>query len=384
VVSLRVLPALAVATALLATSSGSPPDASEPTVVAEVYVWELPSGFPVPLVPADNPMTPAKIELGRRLFHDARLSGNGKLACSGCHLPELAYTDGRARAVGALGDEHPRSAMSLANVAYASTLGWDDPTLTSLEDQVRVPMLNEHPVEMGVAGHEQQVLGRLRSDRTYRRLFDRAFPESHDPFTLEHVARALASFERTLISGDSPYDRWAYRAEVEALTTEARAGATLFFSRRLACFRCHAGSNLSGNVIHAGDDHDPPVFHNTPLYNLDGEGAYPGANNGVHRVTGRSADMGKFRAPTLRNIALTAPYMHDGSLATLEEVLEHYAAGGRAIADGPLAGDGATSPLKDALIAGFELSAEDRAALIAFLNALTDESFVERARSRVP
>jgi cytochrome c peroxidase len=363
---MRVLPAIVVATALSATWSAPPPGA---------YVWNLPPGFPVPLVPADNPMTPAKVELGRNLFHDARLSGNGKLACSGCHDPELAYTDGRARAVGSLGAEHPRSAMSLTNVAYASTLGWDDPTLTSLEAQALVPMLNEHPVEMGIAGHEDQVLDRFRSDRAYRRLFDRAFPGSRDPFTLEHVARALASFERTLISGDSPYDRWAYRAEVDALTAEARAGARLFFSQRLACFRCHAGFNLSGNVIYAGSDPDAPVFHNTALYNLDGEGAYPETNRGVQRVTGLPADMGKFRAPTLRNIALTAPYMHDGSLATLEEVLEHYAAGGRAIPD---------SPLKDSRMTGFELNAAERAALIAFLNSLTDESFVERARSRVP
>jgi cytochrome c peroxidase len=272
--------------------------------------------------------------------------------------------------------------MSLANVAYASTLGWDDPTLTSLESQALVPLLNQHPVEMGVAGNEDRVLDRLRSDRAYRRLFSQAFPESFDPFTLEHVARALASFERTLISGDTPYDRWAYRAEPDALTEQARGGAALFFSQRLACFRCHAGFNFSGNVMHAENDPDAPAFHNTALYNLDGEGAYPASNRGVHRVTGRASDMGKFRAPTLRNIALTAPYMHDGSLATLDEVLDHYAAGGRAIADGPLRGNGASSPLKDSLMTGFELSAEDREALIAFLNALTDESFVERARSR--
>jgi len=221
VVSLRVLLALAAATALLTTCSGCPPNALRPRAAAEIYVWDLPPGFPEPLVPADNPMTPAKVELGWTLFHDARLSGNGELACSGCHRPELAYTDGRARAVGSLGDEHPRSAMSLANVAYASTLGWDDPTLTSLETQVLVPLLNQHPVEMGVAGHEERVLDRLRSDRAYRRLFDRAFPESHDPFTLQHAARALASFERTLISGDSPYDRWAHRAEADALTDES-------------------------------------------------------------------------------------------------------------------------------------------------------------------
>lgn len=374
-VGLRALLALAATAALLTTGSGCSPGATGPPAEAEAFVWDLPPGFPEPLVPADNPMTAAKVELGRLLFHDPRLSGNGGLACSGCHHPERAYTDGRAQAVGSLGDEHPRSAMSLANVAYASTLGWDDPTLTSLEAQALVPLLNEHPVEMGVAGHEEQVLDRLRGDRAYRSLFERAFPDSPDPFTLQQVARALACFQRTLISGDSPYDRWAYRAEVDALSPEARAGAALFFSQRLACFRCHAGFNLSGNVTHAGAEPEAPLFHNTALYNLDGAGAYPETNPGLYRLTGQPADMGKFRAPTLRNVALTAPYMHDGSVPTLEAVLDHYANGGRAPAE---------SPLKDPLLTGFELSAEDRAALIAFLGALTDESFIERASRRVP
>jgi cytochrome c peroxidase len=329
-------------------------------------------------------MTPAKVELGRRLFHDPRLSGNGELACSGCHRPELAYTDGRARAVGATGEEHPRSAMSLANVAYAATLGWDDPGLTQLEDQARVPLLNEHPVEMGVSGREEEVLARLRGDPTYRELFDRAFPGADEPLTLDHVTRALASFERTLISGDSLYDRWAYRGEVDALKPRARAGAALFFSRRLSCFRCHAGFNLSGDVVYEGSESIEPSFHNTGLYNVDGEGAYPEPNTGAYRVTGRPEEMGKFRAPTLRNIALTAPYMHDGSLATLDEVLDHYASGGRAIAAGPHAGDGRASPLKDPLVAGFELSPEERSALIAFLQSLTDDRFIERSRNLVP
>ena len=346
------------------------------------WEWDLPPGFPVPRVPADNPMTPAKVELGRRLFHDPRLSGNGTLACASCHRPELAYTDGRARAVGALGDEHPRSAMSLANVAYAATLGWDDPTLTQLEDQALVPLLNEHPVEMGVAGHEQEVLARLRAADDYLRLFGRAFPKSADPFTLDNVVRALASFERTLISGDTPYDRWAYRGEVDALTPEARAGARLFFSRRLACSRCHAGFNLSSPVVYEGSEPEEPEFHNTGLYNVDGEGAYPEPNTGVRRVTKRREDMGRFRAPTLRNIALTAPYMHDGSLATLEDVVEHYAAGGRVIAEGPHAGDGRSNPLKDPALDGFKLSREERDQLVAFFHALTDETFIQRATSR--
>jgi len=373
----RALLVLAAVAAITLPAAGDPGnDAS--------FTWELPTGFPRPVVPPDNPMTPAKIELGRLLFHDPRLSGNGKLACSGCHRPELAYTDGRARAVGATGEEHPRSATSLANVAYAATLGWDDPGQTRLEEQALVPLLNEHPVEMGVSGSEGAVLARLRGDPVYRELFGPAFPEDDGPLTLDHVTKALASFERTLISGGSPYDRWAYRGEVDALTPRARSGAALFFSRRLSCFRCHSGFNLSGSVVHEGVEPAAPSFHNTGLYNVDGEGAYPEPNTGVHRVTGRPEEMGKFRAPTLRNIELTAPYMHDGSVATLEEVLDHYSAGGRSIAAGPQAGNGRTSPLKDPLVSGFELSPEERAALIAFLRSLTDERFVERSRDLVP
>jgi len=252
--------------------------------------------------------------------------------------------------------------------------------MTRLEDQAFVPLLNEHPVEMGVAGRERQVLDRLRADRAYRELFVSAFPGSSEPFTLNNVVRALASFERTLISGDSPYDRWAYRGEVDALAPQARAGARLFFSRRLACFRCHAGFKLSGPAVYEGADVVEPGFHNTGLYSVDGDGAYPEPNTGVHRVTGRADDMGRFRTPTLRNIALTAPYMHDGSIATLEEVLEHYAAGGRRIASGPHSGDGRSNPRKAPLLTGFELDEQERDQIIAFLHALTDEGFIRTAR----
>lgn len=350
---------------LIACSAARQPAGAPPAA----YRWQLPPGFPAPRVPADNPMTAAGVELGRRLFHDPRLSGDGRLACAGCHRPDLAYTDGRARALGAAGDLHPRSAMSLANVGYNVTLGWDDPGSTRLEDQALVPLLNTLPVEMGVAGREREVLERLRADRGYRRAFRRTFPGDAEPISMTNVTRALASFERTLISGDSAYDRWAFRADGDALDARARAGARLFFSRRLACVTCHAGFNFSGPVDHEGTERPEPLFHNTALYDLDGKGAYPAPNTGTHRLTGRPGDMGRFRAPTLRNIAVTAPYMHDGSIPTLEAVIDHYAAGGRAGGDGALA---------DPLLAGFELSDGDRDDLIAFLHSLTDERFLAR------
>jgi cytochrome c peroxidase len=346
------------------------------------YVWQLPTGFPVPRVPSGNPMTAEKVELGRQLFHDPRLSGDGTVACASCHRPDLTYTDGRSRAVGIQGNIHPRSAMSLTNVAYNATLGWDDPTLTSLEDQALVPLFNRQPPEMGVTGREDEILKRFRDDRSYLELFHRAFPKDKNPVSMRNVVRALASFERTLISGNSPYDRWAYGGKVDALDPDERAGARLFFSRRLNCFRCHAGFNLSGPVVYDGSGEPEVRFHNTGLYNEDGRGAYPEPNTGVHRITGHSEDMGKFRAPTLRNIALTAPYMHDGSIPTLDAVIDHYAAGGRARSLDSDSRNMERHSRTDQLIRGFKLTSEERRQLIMFLQALTDEAFVRRARER--
>jgi len=343
------------------------------------YVWRVPEGFPLPLVPPDNPMTRDKVELGRRLFYDSRLSGDGSVSCATCHQPELAFTDGKSQSVGMGGSIHPRSAMSLTNVAYNATLGWDDPSLTRLEEQIRVPLLNTRPHEMGVAGREEEVLSRLKKDRRMRRLFRKAYPDDRNPVTMRNAIYAVAAFERTLISGNSPYDRWAYGGEPNALSKEERAGARLFFSKRLSCFQCHAGFNFSGPVVYEGSEIPDPLFHNTALYSVDGRGAYPAPNTGVHRHTGLKKDMGKFRAPTLRNIALTAPYMHDGSIPTLEAVLDHYAAGGRAGSSTSKALETNDASGPDSLMTGFELTPEEKKQLIAFLNALTDESFVRRA-----
>lgn len=339
------------------------------------WEWDLPPGFPAPRVPPDNPMTVAKVDLGRALFFDPRLSGDGTLACAGCHRPELAFTDGRARAEGVHGDRHRYATMSLANVAYNLTLGWDDPSLDRLERQAHVPLSNDDPVEMGTTAREARVLARFRRDPVATERFRLAFPDADDPLTLDHVVRAIASYERTLVSGDAPYDRFV-AGDRGALTADARAGMRLFFSSRLRCSECHAGFNFSGAVTHSGDEAltggpDVPRFHNTGLYDTDGAGAYPAGATGVHRVTGQAADMGKFRAPTLRNVAVTAPYMHDGSVDTLDAVVRFYAAGGR--------GAGARSRLKDPPVAGFALTDAERASVVAFLEALTDRGFLARA-----
>jgi cytochrome c peroxidase len=186
-----------------------------------------------------------------------------------------------------------------------------------------------------------------------------------------------------LLSGNSPYDRYM-RGETDALSASARRGLTVFQSERLECFHCHGGFNFADSVDHAKLPEPERAFHNTGLYNLDGRGAYPASDRGLYERTHAPADMGRFKAPTLRNVAVTAPYMHDGSIATLGEAIDHYAAGGRTIASGANAGDGSLSPLKDQFVTGFVLTDQEHADLIAFLEALTDETFLTDPRFADP
>src|SRR5262245_31300893 len=174
---------------------------------APAFRWTLPARFPTPRVPPNNPMSDAKATLGRFLFYDPRLSGNGTQACATCHEQARAFTDGRAQAVGSTGEVHPRGSMSLVNVAYAATLTWADPTVR-LEDQALVPMFGTQPVELGLTKDEPTLMARLRLEPRYRTLFAQAFSTDADPFSLEHVTQALAAFERTIISARSPYDRY--------------------------------------------------------------------------------------------------------------------------------------------------------------------------------
>ncbi len=368
--------------AVSAVLAGCVPEDATPE--PEPYVWALPAGFPTPKVPADNPMSEDKVELGRRLFYDPRLSGNETQSCASCHRQELAFTDGLAVAVGSTGEHHRRSSMSLTNAAYNVTLTWVNPVLTRLEDQALVPLFGESPVELGLAGMEDVLLQRLRDDPDYPELFRRAFPEEEDPVSLGAITRALASFQRTLISGNSAYDRYAYGGDTTALSASAMRGMELFYSETAECFHCHGGFNFSDAVRHDATAIEEITFHNNALYNLDGDGAYPAIDPGLVELSGKPGDMGRFRAPSLRNIAVTAPYMHDGSVATLEEVLAHYARGGREIAEGPNRGLGWMSPLKSEFVHGFSLTEQEKADLLAFLHSLTDEQFLSDPRLADP
>ena len=343
----------------------------------DTFAWQLPPGFPEPRVPADNPMTAAKVELGRYLFYDTRLSANGTQACASCHKQERAFTDGRVVAVGSTGEGHPRNSMSLTNVAYNSSLTWANPVLDTIEKQVKVPMFGLHPVELGITGHEEEVLARFRADARYPRMFRAAFPGEAEPVQLGNAVKALASFTRVLISGRSPYDRFVYQGDLEALSESARRGLDLFFSEQFECHHCHGGFNFTQSTVHRNTAFVEMPFHNTGLYNLDGRGAYPPDNTGVFALTNKPEDMGRFRAPSLRNVELTAPYMHDGSIATLPEVIDFYAAGGRLVAGGAYAGDGRRNPYKSGFVPGFPISAQEKEDLVNFLLSLTDETFIQ-------
>jgi cytochrome c peroxidase len=368
-----------ISTALLVGLAGGAAPQPQP---GEPYAWNLPKGFPKPRVPADNPMTAAKAELGRYLFYDTRLSVNRMASCATCHKQELAFTDGRPVSRGATGESHSRGAMSLVNVAYSAVLTWSNPQMKDLEQQALVPMFGKHPIELGLEG--DALLSLLRSDSRYSAWFSRAFPEARDPFTIENVTRAIACFERTIISARSPWDRYHYGREEGAISESAKRGEILFFSQPLSCFRCHSGFDFSGDTTSDGRPEREPEFHNTGLYNVAGALSYPSPNVGIFEFTKDPKDVGKFKAPTLRNIAVTAPYMHDGSLATLDDVLDHYAAGGRTIHSGPYAGVGRNNPLKDPLIGGFHLSSQDRDDLIAFLESLTDDAVLHDPRFASP
>lgn len=331
-------------------------------------------------------MTMAKVELGRHLFYDTRLSVNGKQSCASCHDQAKAFTDGKARAEGTTGEIHPRSSMSIVNIAYTPVLTWANPNMKQLERQALVPMFGEHPVELGLSGKEAEVLAKLKAEPRYQKLFPEAFAGQSEPFTIDNVTKAIAAFERVLISGDSPYDRYL-NGEKTAISVSAKRGENLFFSERLECFHCHGGFNFSQTTDHVGKAFAEIEFHNTGLYNLDsvaGGGAYPKDNQGTFEITQRAEDIGKFRAPTLRNIAVTAPYMHDGSIATLEEVLDHYAAGGRTIKSGEYKGVGSTNPNKSSFVKGFTLTPQEKRDVIAFLKTLTDEKFLTDKRFSDP
>jgi cytochrome c peroxidase len=333
------------------------------------FVWQKPAWAPTPVVPPENPTTEAKVKLGRHLFYEKRLSLDGTMSCGTCHEQARAFTDGQPMHVGVTGEMGIRSAMTLTNVAYLPSYTWANPQLTSLEKQMLVPLFSDHPLEMGLQGHDPQAIEALQKDALYRQMFQDAFPNRS--IDVDEIVKSIAAFERTLLSFNSPYDRYKH-GEPDAIPPDAKRGEALFFGERLECYHCHGGIDFTDNHMQQGQAFPESGFHNTGLYNEDGNGAYKKWDSGLRMVTEKPEDEGKFRTPTLRNIAVTAPYMHDGTIFTLQEVIrKHYAVGSRSA----LSTHG-QSPLRDELIAGFDISDNEVNDLVAFLKTLTDEDFL--------
>lgn len=315
----------------------------DPAVVEEAvdhpFDLELPAGFPALPVPPENPLTAASVELGKLLFFDPRLSRDGSIACASCHHPARAFSDTVALSTGVDGALGMRNSPSLANVGYHPRL-FRDGGIPTLERQVLAPISD--PVEM--AHSIELAASAVAVEAEYQRLSQLAYERPIDAYV---VTRALASYERTLVSGWSPYDRYL-RGDTSALSESEVHGLELFNSETLGCTACHSGFDLS--------DHS---FQNIGQY-LD----Y--ADPGRERITQDPSDEGKFKVPTLRNVALTAPYMHDGAMTSLDEVIDHFASGGL------------PHPNRSSILTNFVLTAEEKASLIAFLNALTDERSLDQ------
>ncbi|MFN4122147.1 MAG: cytochrome-c peroxidase [Flavobacteriales bacterium] len=296
----------------------------------------LPEGFPPMPIPADNPFTQSKVDLGKKLFFDRILSKDSTISCGSCHFQQFAFAEDRPISVGIYGRLGFRNAQPLFNLAWNKHF-FRDGGVPTLELSTLNPLDNHNEMFITI----QEVLYRLNRHPKYPIMFRRAF---NDTATAFGFLRAIAAFQRTLISGDSKYDQYKYYGGT--LSELEKQGESLFFSEQTSCSTCHSGFNFTNNS-----------FENNGLY-------LTYADSGRQRVTTLDADRGKFAVASLRNVQYTAPYMHDGSLQTLDEVIEHYNSGGQAHSN------------KSELIRPLNLSEEEKQALKAFLLTLSDENFI--------
>ena len=329
---------IALALALAASSCSTPA-----RVVGTVVAIEAPLGLPPVPIPAGNPPTAGSIELGRKLFFDARLSGDDTVSCATCHNPQLSFTDGLPGSRGIGKKIGRRNAPTVLNAAYNSTLFLDG-RAASLEQQAGMPIAN--PDEMGQS-HELSIK-KFEKIPEYKKEFQDVFGPGR--LTIEKIEMALASYERTLESGDSPFDRYLYRGEAAAMSPEALRGLKIFTDKKKGnCSTCHViGETYS-------------LFTDEKFHNLGAGMSKNGelTDLGRYEVTKVEADKGAFRTPGLRNVAKTGPYMHDGSLKALKDVVDFYAGGG------------SSNPQLDPEIKELKLSGQERADLVAFLESLS-------------
>jgi cytochrome c peroxidase len=309
---------------------------------------DVPRGLAPLKHPEDNPLTEAKVALGKQLYFDKRLSKDMSVSCASCHDPAKGWSNADTFATGVDGQRGGRSAPTIINSAYNAFHFWDG-RAGSLEEQALGPV--ENPIEMAMKIEDCEE--RLNEVEGYRRQFKEVF--GTDKVTRDGIAKAIAAYERTILSGDAPFDRFKAGDE-SALSEAAQRGMKLFFGKA-QCSACHVGPNFTDNAFHnvgVGMDKDEPDL-------------------GRYEQTGLEGDRGSFKTPTLREIARTAPYMHDGSLATLEDVVEHYSKGG------------VDNPWLDEGIFKLNLSDQEKADLVTFLKeGLSSDSYPEHAPPDLP
>lgn len=303
------------------------------------YTLKLPFGLDEGsvVIPADNPLTNEKVELGRVLFFDKRLSKDNTIACASCHLSKFAFTDGQRVSTGIRGQKGGRSAPVSFNRVFSKAQFWDGRAAT-LEEQSVGPFIN--PIEHGFANHDEMI-AKMKKIPGYRKLFKEVFGEE---ITIGGVGKAIASFQRTVLSGNSPADRFDQGGDEKAISPEAQKGLVLF-REKARCTKCHSGFNFTDEKFH-----NQGIGWDTNTVDL-----------GRYMVTKNPADIGAFKAPTLREIARSAPYMHDGRFKTLEEVVNFYNQGG------------VKNPHQDELVLPLELTDEEKRDLVAFLRTLSGE-----------
>jgi cytochrome c peroxidase len=354
-------------------------------IIWGVSLWagQTPLGLPPVPIPPDNPQSPEKIELGKRLFEDKGFSADGTVSCATCHDPAKAFADGLPAAEGIKKLKGTRNSPTVANAAYYEIQFWDGRRST-LEEQAKDPFLN--PIEHGLTSHGQ-IIETVQKDPSYPAEFRRVFGIEPKDITIDHVVKAIASFERTLIFGDSPFDRYLYGGDKTALSESAIRGLEIYRTKG-RCQDCHTigqtNATFTDNKFHnigvgfkriqpkvmqianafrkakqQGQDIDKTILGDQEVSEL-----------GRFVVTLRPSDIGAFKTSTLRNIAVTAPYMHDGSLQTLEEVIEIYDKGGE------------SNPFLDSGIRPLNLTAQEKADLLALMNSLTSPQFANIVPSK--
>ena len=307
-----------------------------------------------------------KEQLGRYLFFDTRLSLNGTKSCASCHSNKMYFSDGYRKSITSLGENVPHNAPILINSKFLHYYDWANPAANSFAIQIKRPLYGNHPIELGLDKSKIGLQRVFSSDSIYSTLFKAVYGIKDSLFTLSQIEEAIVAYENRLISFSAPFDNGK-------MDEDAQKGFTLFKGAKLNCAKCHPPPyfTLASTSINIDS-----VYSNTGLYNLDNKNQYPSDDIGLMTYSKRVTDNGKFKIPTLRNVMQTAPYMHDGSVNTIEEVIDIYARGGREINYGKYKGDGKNNQLKNKLITGFDLTQQERKELLSFLNSLTDTSIL--------